>query len=166
MDGDPEHRNNEYLPMVSALNLVIQQHAARTGVRFGKGRYFFPSLETHPLTLGLEAKKGFFISVRPAYKQLMVNINVCMTAFYVPGNLAEAMVAFQARSRGGMPNDFAYNMKVTADYRGYPMKRTIKRIDQLSARKRIFPCEEFGGQISVEDYFKKSECLTRVTSPH
>lgn len=156
MDGRPEHRKNKTLPLISALNLILQQHAARTGVRFGKNRYFFPTLESHPLSLGLEAKKGFFLSVRPTYKQLMVNINVCMTAFYTPGNLAMAMLAFIQHSRGGMPNEFAYNMKITASYRGYPMKRAVKRIGPLSARKTKFDCQEFGGEITVEQYFKKS----------
>ena len=42
MDGDPASRNFDTLPIISALNLVLQQHAGRTGVRVGKNRYFFP----------------------------------------------------------------------------------------------------------------------------
>ncbi|KAJ3482337.1 hypothetical protein NLI96_g7053 [Meripilus lineatus] len=162
MDGRPEHRNHDILPIISALNLVLQQHAARTGVRFGKGRYFFPRLESHHLALGLEAKKGFFVSVRPAFKELMVNINVCMTAFYVPGNLASAMREFARQSEGDLPIDFMLKMKVIIRYRGYPMKKTIFKVaarNETPARTNI-NCPEFGGTISVASFFKQKWNVT------
>jgi hypothetical protein len=91
--------------MVSALNLVLNAHAARSvggGVEVGRNKFFFPSL-THlraDLGGGLEAWKvsgsrfaisrvglrdarvtqGFYSSVRPAHQQLMVNVNACTTA--------------------------------------------------------------------------------------
>ncbi|KAJ3475945.1 hypothetical protein NLI96_g11497 [Meripilus lineatus] len=162
MDGKPEHRNNEILPIISALNLVLQQHAARTGIRFGKGRYFFPQMESHYLAPGLEAKKGFFVSVRPAFKELMVNINVCMTAFYVPGNLAIAMMEFSRQSRGKLPIDLMLRMKVITRYRGYPMKKTIFKVaaDNDTPARTNINCPEFGGTISVASFFKQKWNVT------
>ncbi|KAF8229226.1 hypothetical protein L208DRAFT_1402452 [Tricholoma matsutake] len=83
------------LPLISALNLVLQQNASRTGVRVGKTRYFFPS-SARKISLGprVEAWQGFFASVRPTYKQLMANVNVCMTAFVEPCNLPDALRGF------------------------------------------------------------------------
>ncbi|CAL1702590.1 unnamed protein product [Somion occarium] len=156
MSGQPQYRDADVLPIVSALNLVLQQHASRVGVRVGKNRYFIPTSNAiFPLTLGLEARQGFFLSVRPMYKQLMVNINVCTTAFYLPGNLAMAMMAFQRESSGGMPRDFADKLKVVTTYLGYPRKRTIKSIARTPASRTTFHCEEFGGNISVEEYYKR-----------
>lgn len=42
----------------------------------GRNRFFFPSSENPvPLGGGLEAQRGFYSSVRPAHRQLMVNVN-------------------------------------------------------------------------------------------
>ncbi|KAI0919501.1 hypothetical protein AcV5_001553 [Taiwanofungus camphoratus] len=154
MEGQPEHRDHDPLPLVSALNLVLQQHANKTGTRAGRNRYFFPSSERRPLALGLEAWKGFFMSVRPAYKQLMVNINVCMTAFYVPGNLADAMRAFE-RQAGGMPTEFSQKLKISTSHLGYTRKRTILRIMSTNAQETTFSCAELGGTVTVEQYFSR-----------
>jgi len=42
----------------------------------GRNRFFFPTAaDPFDLGGGLEAWKGFYSSVRPAHKQLMVNVN-------------------------------------------------------------------------------------------
>ncbi|KAI0917033.1 hypothetical protein AcW2_007273 [Taiwanofungus camphoratus] len=154
MEGQPEYQDHDPLPLISALNLVLQQHANKTGIRVGRNRYFSPSSEWRPLALGLEAWKGFFMSVRPAYKQLMVNINVCMTAFYVPGNLADAMRAF-AQQSGRMPTEFSQKLKISTSHLGYTRKRTIFRIMDKNARDMTFDCAELGGTVTVERYFRE-----------
>lgn len=66
------------LPIVTALNIILAQFAARNGgIRVGKSKTFFRS-DTNLLDLGggLEAFKGYFASVRPSLNQLMVNVNV------------------------------------------------------------------------------------------
>ncbi|OBZ72736.1 Protein argonaute 1B [Grifola frondosa] len=153
-NGRPNRRDYDALPLISALNLVLQRHATKNGIRVGKNRYFFPSSEHMQLGLGIEAWKGFFMSVRPAYKQLMVNVNVCMTAFYIPGNLADAMLEFQRRV-GGMPQTFGDKLKVSTTHLGYLRKRSIFRIMNTTASKTMFDCEELGGQVSVEQYFQR-----------
>lgn len=78
MDGAPQFRDYDPLPLISALNIVLQQHATRTGVRVGKNRFFFPSSTERKIDLGsgIQAVAGFYASVRPAYQQLMVNVYV------------------------------------------------------------------------------------------
>ena len=158
MSGNPEHRELDVLPVVSAMNLIMQQFASKRGVRVSKTKYFFPTPgEGHRLSLGVEAHRGFFMSVRPTFKQLMVNVNVCMTAFYTPGNLAEAMKAFLGETRGGMPQTFADRLKVSTKHMGYTRKYTISRImTSKTARSEKFDCAELGGRVSVEDFFKRS----------
>ena len=75
LNGSPDARSYDTLPLISALNLVLQQNASRTGIRVGKNRYFFPS-SAQKIRLGprVEAWQGFFASVRPTYKELMVNV--------------------------------------------------------------------------------------------
>jgi eukaryotic translation initiation factor 2C len=157
LEGQSESRDYDPLPLISALNLVLQRHATKTGVRVGQNRYFFPSSEEKfNLSLGLEARRGFFASVRPTYNQLMVNVNVCMTAFYVPGNLADAIKAFQRQSIGGMPSKFAQKIKVTTKHLGYKRKKPIFAITSNTAHQTFFDCQELGGRVSVEQYFKRS----------
>jgi eukaryotic translation initiation factor 2C len=177
INGDANARDYDTLPLVSALNLVLQQHANRTGVRVGKNRYFFPSAEKFKLGPRVEAWQGFFASVRPTYKELMVNVyvsylfsftpchlilhisNVCMTAFVQPGNLADALNEFAGNSRGAMPNlpNSMKRIRIRTLHLGY--KKAIYRVGTTSARNTKFLCEELGGTVSVEQYFAKSVSL-------
>jgi hypothetical protein len=138
----------------------LQQHPANTGVRVGKNRYFFPSSDMDKIELGLgvEAWKGFFTSVRPTFKQLMVNVNVCMTAFYTPGNLADAIMAFKRSSMGAMPRKFSQGIKVTTKHLGYKMRKPLKRITDKPANKTFFEHDKYG-KVSVEQYFKRGTFL-------
>jgi hypothetical protein len=147
-------------------------------VRVGKNRYFFPS-SAEKIKLGprVEAWQGFFASVRPTYKELMVNVyvsylffsapwklilhtsNVCMSAFVQPGNLADALNEFAANSRGAMPTlpNSMKRIKIKTKHLGH--KKPIYRVGTTSARNTKFPCEELGGVVSVEQYFQKSASL-------
>ena len=80
-----------------------------------------------------------------------------MTAFIEPGNLAERLMSFGRNSRGAMPTLPKAMMKsisVRVQHLGY--KRKLHAIGTTSARNTYFDCEEFGGRISVEQYFLKS----------
>jgi hypothetical protein len=74
MEGQPNSRNYDPLPLISAMNLMLQQYSSHAGVRYGKNRYFFPELGTRQLGRGIEAVQGFYSSVRPGFKQLLVNV--------------------------------------------------------------------------------------------
>ncbi|KAI0084517.1 ribonuclease H-like domain-containing protein [Irpex rosettiformis] len=146
-------------PFVSAMNLLLQKQMAAgiaqsTAVRVGQNKYFSLSQPSFPLSLGLEARRGYFMSVRPMYKQLMVNVNACMAAFYSPGNMADAMLAF-IRTQGAMPSQFVQRLKIETSHLGYSRRRPIRRIMGTNARQQKFPCEELGGSVTVEQYFQR-----------
>jgi eukaryotic translation initiation factor 2C len=78
-NGDVQYRDHEDLQrIISAINLIMQQHASRTGRRLGKqedngaSKFFFGS--SGKLVPGVELWKGFFMSARPVFKQLMINV--------------------------------------------------------------------------------------------
>ncbi|KAF8208188.1 argonaute-like protein [Mycena galopus ATCC 62051] len=154
LGGDPQYRNYDILPIISALNIILAAHPNRPGggVMVGRNRFFFPASE-RPVSLGggLEAQRGFYSSVRPAHRQLMVNVNVCTTAFYTPGNLARGMEDFRNSSFGARPNAFAKGVRIKTTHLGY--KKTVKSVFNRSARQHKFDCAEFGGLVSVEEYF-------------
>lgn len=103
--------------MISALNLVLQRQASESGFRHGRNRFFFNDDEKGQLGPRLWALMGFYSSVRPVHKQLMVNLNVCMTAFHQPGNLLEAIQAFDRGSMGGNSLEFMRDVKVGSHVR-------------------------------------------------
>jgi eukaryotic translation initiation factor 2C len=123
----------------------------------GRNRFFFRSPSSLPVSLdgGLEAWKGFYSSVRVTHKQLMVNVNVCTTAFYTPGNLAEAMIAFRNATFGARETAFVKGVRIRATHLGY--KKTVKAVARQRPREYEFDCSEFGGSITVEQYFKRSK---------
>ncbi|TFY68777.1 hypothetical protein EVG20_g3426 [Dentipellis fragilis] len=159
--GQRNNPSEEVDPLISALNLVMQKYAGQLGFRFGKGRHFFDDEEKRQIGPRLFAHMGFFASVRPVYGQLMVNVNVCMAAFHQPGNLADALRNFNMASLGADPRSLMAKVKVSTSHLGYKRVRTIKRVvPNKTARTQMFNCEEFGGMISVEDFFKRKHRIT------
>ncbi|KAK0467814.1 argonaute-like protein [Desarmillaria tabescens] len=161
LNANEEYRDYDPLPIISALNLVLQQNAMRTGVRIGQNKYYFqpPPSEHKSLGPSIEAWRGFSISVRPAYKQLMVNIKACMAPFVKPGNLADVLELFNRDSLGGMPTlpkGLARSIKVVTTYLGHKRRYKLWDIGHKSAQNTTFPCEEFEkNDMSIEEFFKK-----------
>ncbi|KAL5492905.1 hypothetical protein ACEPAI_4353 [Sanghuangporus weigelae] len=149
-DYDPE-------PIVSAFNLIVMAHAARTGFRaLTKNAYYFdPNADTGvPTRPGIKVVNGFFASVRPVHKSLMINVNTCMSAFYVSRSMTDALREFMQQSRGAVPQRFFGNMKVVTSYLGYDRRNTVKAIGPSTARRTKIQSKEFGN-ITVEEYFLK-----------
>ncbi len=172
LKGDATKVDYDFLPIISAFNLITSQNAARNSVGFGRNRYFFPpnsfaSREAFPLSNGLEAWKGFYSSVRPVYKELMVNVNFCMSAFFTPNaRLSDALVSFDRQSNGASLNALTFygKVRVTTTHLGFRKRSKIRGFGDKSARETVFQCDEFGGRISVEQYFQRSKCLRLFTS--
>ena len=100
------------------------------------------------------------MSARPVYKELMVNVGVCMTAFYKAGNLADSIVDFQRQSKGAMLQRFAQKLKVTTSHLGYKQTKPLKKIMSTTAKTTSFQCDEFNTKLTIEQYFKRSTCDT------
>lgn len=131
----------------------------------GKNKFFHPSPAYPPTSLGggLEAWRGFYSSVRPAYKQLMVNVNVCTTAFYTPGNLAVRMQEFSNASFGARASAFVKGVRVKTTHLGYT--KTVKTAAKVSARQHRFKTDDYG-EVTVQQYFERSKSPLYVTCRH
>ncbi|KAJ3563363.1 hypothetical protein NP233_g8987 [Leucocoprinus birnbaumii] len=156
IDGDPQYRDYDIMPIVSAFNLILAAYPSRSGgggVMVGRNKFFLPGARpAFSLGGGLEAVKGFYSSVRTAHKQLMVNVNVCTTAFYKPGNLADALNEFMRMSFSARANAFVKGLRVKALHLGY--RKTITKVTDYTANTYIFDSGEFG-EVSVAEYFLK-----------
>ncbi|KAF6761975.1 argonaute-like protein [Ephemerocybe angulata] len=159
LSGQPNFRDYDILPVISALNLVLGAHPNRSdgpGVMVGRNRWFFKNTNEQPFSLGvgLEAWRGFYSSVRPAHNQLLVNVNVCTTAFYTPGNLADALINFRNASYGGRATSFVKGVRVQTLHLGY--RKGVKAVSNKTARSHRFKVQEYNDQeMSVEEYFKR-----------
>ncbi|KAF8711992.1 hypothetical protein AX14_013179 [Amanita brunnescens Koide BX004] len=163
-NGDVQYRDHEDLQrIISAINLIMQQHASRTGRRLGKqedngaSKFFFGS--SGKLVPGVELWKGFFTSARPVFKQLMINVNACYTAFFEPGNLAQALIAFGFKSSGAIPRDVSFaNIRVKTLHTGY--KKRVVTVGTTSARRTSFYWEELKKKVSVAEYIETRYDIT------
>ncbi|KAI0743139.1 Piwi domain-containing protein [Daedaleopsis nitida] len=117
LEGRPEQRNFNFMPVLQAMNIILSaypSHVADVGVKVGRKYYPGPSPTFPPVPLGggLQAQHGFYVSVRTAWRQLMVNVNVCTAAFYTPGNLAERMMEFMTTSPNSRLVSFVRGIRV------------------------------------------------------
>lgn len=157
LEGARQYRGYDILPVIAALNLILAAHSSNPsggGVMVGRNKFFHPSAAHPPLPLGggLEAWRGFYSSVRPAYKQLMVNVNVCTTAFYEVGNLAQKMQEFASASFGARYNAFAKGVRIKATHLGYT--KSISKVAEVNARQHKFKTPEYG-DVTVVQYFER-----------
>ncbi|PPR00949.1 hypothetical protein CVT24_000256 [Panaeolus cyanescens] len=161
VSGDLQHRNLDISSRLAALQIILAAHANRSGgggVMIGRNRFFFKSaMMPFDLGGGLEAWRGFYSSVRPAHNQLMVNVNVCTTAFYKEGNLAEAMMQFRNASFGARTSAFVRGIRVKT-HLGH--KKTIKTTANTNSRRFKFQCDEFRAEVTVEEYFRRKYNIT------
>ena len=120
----------------------------------GRNKFFHPSTTERPFDIGrgLEAWRGFDSSVRPVHKQLMVNVNVCTTACYKPGNLRERMDEYLGRSFKANPEAFVVGVKVKMIHLGYT--KTIQGVSNETALTHKFDHPKYGN-VSVKDYFQR-----------
>jgi len=144
-------------PVIVALNLVMQREAAQKGWRFGKNRYFFNDDQKSLIGTRTWALMGLYSSIRPGNRLPLINVNLCMSAFYQPGKLSDALRDFGMASLEAIPREFMRRVKVSTRYRGYKRVMTIQRVVGISASRQTFSCEELGGTTSVRDYFFRSE---------
>ena len=85
--------------IIQALNIVIGQHpkAASNIFSIGANKHFEldpARSETMSLGAGLQAIRGFFISVRGATARMLVNVHVKHAACYDQGPLSQLMFAY------------------------------------------------------------------------
>ncbi|KAH8112553.1 hypothetical protein DFH11DRAFT_462458 [Phellopilus nigrolimitatus] len=113
-----EDANYNLLPIISAFNLIVIVRASQMGVPDKKGCLFPPSILgefTLALNASLEAWKGFFANLHPVYKNLMVNIKICVGVVYVPNaHLSNAMIKYQQTLYGtSNPQSFYRHVRFT-----------------------------------------------------
>ncbi|CAZ85927.1 unnamed protein product [Tuber melanosporum] len=149
-------------PAIQALNIILAKPPSQNAgvIPLGKSKFFVsepnPQNQQH-LPRGLLALRGYYSSIRPSMGRVLCNVNVCMTAFYKEGNLAELMREFGKRSElGGFLRGLRVSTKHITDPNGKPklQYKTIANLTGKSAREATFVSDD-GSTITVAAYFKK-----------
>ncbi|KAI9571925.1 ribonuclease H-like domain-containing protein [Boletus coccyginus] len=146
--------------VLSALNLVLTAHPSRTGIKVGRDddskkhpdqRLFFDSPGPADIGGGLTVREGFYVSVRPAHQQLMVNVNTCHAAFYKPQNFVDALAEYRRFVRGDV-GAFGRHVRVET----LPDKRVvmIQGVSKENSRQYMFKHDQFG-RITIEKYYER-----------
>ncbi|KAG9311007.1 hypothetical protein JVU11DRAFT_8903 [Chiua virens] len=153
--------------VLSALNLVLTAHPSHTGIKIGRNddqkknpdqRLFFDNPEPKDIGGGLEVREGFYLSVRPAHRQLMVNVNTCHAAFYKPQNFVDAMDQYRGfTGKDGGNTAFGRQVRVTTK----PGNRMvmIKGVCKRNSNEHKFKHKEFG-LITVKEYYERKYSIS------
>jgi hypothetical protein len=122
-------------------------------------KFFFPKQITRMMG-GLEAWKGFYTSVRPVYKSLMVNVNVATTAFYTPMNLYDAMIQARTVVSPRRFTSYYFGLRVSTKHLQYKTRKTIRRVMEKGADEVTFSWavdEKTVRRVTVAQYFKSRQ---------
>lgn len=158
---------------VQALNIVMARKPSMTPdvVAVGQNKWYPLQAVLSDLGGGLIALKGYYASVRTATLRMMVNLNVCTGAFYKPGSLLDRMREFRDMDRNeDALVKFLQKLRVETNYLKKKRVKTICGLAPGCANAQLykFQCEELGGRVTVEDFFKRSKsialCLRQLKS--
>jgi eukaryotic translation initiation factor 2C len=130
--------------------------------------YYIDEQNSAPLPGGLVARQGLYQSVRPAFRQMVVNVDISSTAFYAHGPLINIVCRIlnlqhpdQLR-RGLRGNDIARvetylkGLSFYVTHRGLDKRKyKANRLTKGNASRTTFPVGETNQQQSVADYFRE-----------
>lgn len=111
--------------LIQAFNVFLNHYAKSQGNLVTIGSKIFPKDAVgRDLGGGLMAIRGFFSSVRAATGRILVNVNVCYSAFYRPGPLVGLMTAQGSPDRYRL-EQFLKGARVKTTHTGTPRIKTI-----------------------------------------
>ncbi|KAG8215316.1 ribonuclease H-like domain-containing protein [Butyriboletus roseoflavus] len=146
--------------VLSALNLVLTAHTSQTRIKIGRDdeskkhpdqRLFFDAPPPQDIGGGLTVREGFYVSVRPAHQQLMVNVNTCHAAFYKPQNFVNAMDEYRQFVNGGI-GAFGTQVRVKTWHNNHIVM--IQGISRENARQHKLYGGQFG-RVTIEQYYER-----------
>lgn len=135
---------------------------------------FFPleNWEAESLGPGLLALKGYSASVRTSIGRLLVNVNVCTSAFVQGGRLDQIVERFGSEFL--LAEKFLIKRRIVTDYHGSQRHKVIQgfardgRGNILNSQQALITIEG-GGRISVAEYFRNQhrhgKALTKPLLP-
>lgn len=151
---------------ISTLNTIIKEHPIKDTNVFSGARNskFYPLNGGEALVLdtGLIAIKGYYSSVRTSVGRLLLNANVCTSAFFHYGPVDLLMALFGSATDAA--EAFLTKRRISTDYLGSKRFKVIEGFVRhptsgtiLSAKEAMFNVQdsEFGTRrVSIAKYFE------------
>ncbi|KAG8898541.1 hypothetical protein FRB99_007372 [Tulasnella sp. 403] len=130
-------------------------------------RSFYPGDEIQPIERGIELRRGYFQSIRPAIGQMVLNFDISTGAFYQPGPLIALCLAVLGKPNTANPNNelsgnmnrrdrssllkMLRHLRVRTQQRGeQPRIREIRGLSEVGAANHTFDTPE--GQTTVAQF--------------
>lgn len=148
--GNPQHRGHNIHPMLSALSIIIKQHATRNAGPPTRKQpdTWYNETRREPAGPCIEALVGVSFSIYPTLGYLNLNIGPQKSLFHCPGNLADMMLANRQEST----TMFKW-LRILANRPGMdPSSIIVTRVANATARQSPM----IDSNMTVEDYFRTS----------
>lgn len=164
---------DERSALIQAFNVFLNHFAKSHDNLVTFGNKTFPrDAAGRDLGGGLMAVRGFFSSVRIATGRILVNVNVCCSAFYRPGSLTTLMAAHGLQDRYRL-EQFLKGVRVKTCHTRTPRIKTIlalaspsdgqgsnqqrPRVPEFGATSDqvLFWLREHNRYVTVSDYFRR-----------
>ncbi|TFY68233.1 hypothetical protein EVJ58_g1135 [Rhodofomes roseus] len=87
-----QSNDNTILTAITALNVVIRMQPSL--LHPFNARSFFTNAETRDIGGGIELWRGYFQSIRPAIRRMLINVDISTAAMYKDGPLMNTCLAF------------------------------------------------------------------------
>lgn len=157
--------DNMVLTAVTAVNVIVRMDPV-SRYPFNT-RSFFTDKEVRPVGNGIELWRGYFQSIRPGLRSMLVNIDISTGMMYAPGpmiNVCQQILhnnSVNALIPGQGLNDrdrlklqrFLTNVRFVVSHKPNGKPFTIKKISAQSASNYMFSNSD-GQQMSVAQYFQ------------
>lgn len=154
---------------IQCLDVVMRQAASLKYVPLGSK--FFSSNGSVTIGCGLEVWHGYHMSVRPSQWKMLMNIDVCATAFYRSIDVIEYLyeiTGYNCNAEKQPLNDHKRRqfhkeikgLKIEITYMGKQRRKyKVNGVTEKSVTEQMFPIEENGKirNISVAEYFRKEK---------
>ncbi|CAG8475082.1 5802_t:CDS:10 [Rhizophagus irregularis] len=159
LNGDCSISSN-ILTGIMALNVLIHHKPSKEHIKVG--RIFYTNQGSQLLDGGMEVWQGYFQSIRPKPRKMMINIDLHATAFYERGSLIQLVVRIlgkstvedlwriQERDRTKLEKCLK-NLKIFVVLRFSRHRFRISKLTNTSASSTTF--EVNGQQIDIATYF-------------
>ncbi|KAL8793144.1 MAG: hypothetical protein Q9195_004256 [Heterodermia aff. obscurata] len=150
---------------ITAINTILRQHPISSSNVFSgaKSTKFYPLTggEEANIDPGLIALKGYYASARTSIGRLLVNVNVCTSAFFRDGRVDLLMYLFPGPD---FAEGFLKKRRISTDYLGSKRYRVIEGFARDPESKKFLSAHEAtihvsssrypSGKVSIADWFK------------
>lgn len=156
--------------VITSLEVILRHPMTKNNIVVGRSIYPGTGAGAVPISGAVDVWKGFFLSLRPSFGRLLLNVDTSATAFIAGGDVIPLVRDFlglqqneplniDGRARGAVES-FLRSARVEVTHRGESKRKyKVLGLSPVSARELTFSRED-GSKQSVADYFQEKYNVT------